>query len=198
MKTKTRSARLLALLLTGLVLPPAAHSADAMRVPAVTNAVELPGGANPGELPVLQYHPEGDAIVARDGTRWNNRPLYCNARLMVIMAGEMPGLTSPLGTVQAGAARGSARLKFEEFGQRVMRYRPGRMEWELSDPRIPGLTVTMMATTVAEGDGFVVEARATGAKPGDETPVVLFPSGDRERNLADGCPGVPGLPEWCG
>lgn len=142
---------------------------------AVLPAVQQMGSAGnvgtdggPGVLPGLIYHPEGDAIVVRNGTRWDNRPLYCNARTMLIMAGEMPGLSSELGTLRVGVRRGDERLQLDQFSERVARYRPGRMEWESRDPKLPGLTVTMTATTVARGDGCTVRIRSKGAKAGDE------------------------------
>ena len=39
------------------------------------------GAAEP--LPGLLYHPEGDAIVVRNGDVWNNRPLYCHRRMVL-------------------------------------------------------------------------------------------------------------------
>ena len=67
----------------------------------------LAATANPAAvLPGLVYHPEGDAIVVRNGTRWDNRPLYCNARQRFVMAGEMPGLSGVMGTLNVGIVRG--------------------------------------------------------------------------------------------
>ena len=119
-------------------------------------------------LPGLIYHPEGDAIVLESGTRWYNRPLYGESRPGIILAGEMPGLTGALGTVQGLIKTAQMTLRLEEFSNRLMRYRPGRMEWELNDPRFSGLKLVLAATTVSQGDGFVVELKATGAKPGEE------------------------------
>jgi len=119
-------------------------------------------------LPGLTYHPDGDAIVIRNGTRWDNRPLYCNQRQMVVNAGEMPGLSGALGTLRVAVRRGDVQRQLDQCGERVARYRPGRMEWEVSDPKLPGLTVTMLATTIAEGDGFTVRVRSKGAKADDE------------------------------
>lgn len=124
------------------------------------------GGA--GRLPRLIYHPEGDAIVTRDATRWDNRPLYCNSRKMVVYAGEMPGLSCDYGKLRVAVRRGNVRLQLDQCSERVMRYLPGRMEWQVRDPRLPGLTVTMVATTVAEGDGFAVRVQPQGAMAGDE------------------------------
>ena len=119
-------------------------------------------------LPGLIYHPEGEAIVVRNGTRWDNRPLYGNGREMVVRAGEMPGVSCELGKLRVSVQRCGVCLQLDQFGERLARYRPGRMEWDVSDPQFPGLTVTMTATTVAEGDGFTVRIRSKGAKPGDE------------------------------
>jgi hypothetical protein len=124
-------------------------------------------------LPGLIYHPEDDAIVIRNGTRWDNRPLYCNAREMVIMAGEMPGLSCALGKLRVSVRRKEVRLQFDQFSDRVARYRPGRMEWEATDPKLRGLMVTMTATTVASGDGFAVRVQSKGAKAGDELQWIL-------------------------
>jgi hypothetical protein len=123
---------------------------------------------SPTPLPLLAYHPEGDAIVIRNGTRWDNRPLYCNTRLCVVMAGEMPGVSGLMGALNAALVRGPLRLPFEQFAERVARYRPGVMEWELSDPKVPNLKITMTATTVAEGDGFAVQVKSQGAAAEDQ------------------------------
>lgn len=128
-------------------------------------------------LPGLIYRPEGDAIVVRNGTRWDNRPLYCNAREMTILAGEMPGVSSALGVVHVGVTRGPVSLKLDQFGERIARYRPGRMEWEVRDPKLPGLAVTMTATTIAEGDGFALRVQSRGAQAGDEVRWIYFPAG---------------------
>jgi hypothetical protein len=119
-------------------------------------------------LPGLIYHPEGDAIVGRNGGQWGNRPLYGNGRQMVVSVGEMPGVNCELGVLRVSVRRGDVRLLLDQFGERVMRYRPGRMEWEVRDPRLEGLTVTMTATTVADGDGFTVRVQSTGAQAGDD------------------------------
>jgi beta-galactosidase len=131
--------------------------------------------AVPQGQPGLIYHPEGNAIVLENGSRWYNRPLYCNTRQTVILAGEMPGLTGPLGTLQGAVKTSAGLVRLDEFSQRTMRYRPGRMEWDLADPRFTGLKLAMTATTVSEGDGFVVELKATGANPGDELLWRYFP-----------------------
>jgi len=149
-----------------------------------------PGRADPA-LPGLTYAPEGDAFVIHNGPRWYNRPLYCDRRQMVVEAGEMPGLCWPVGRLGVGIERGAVRLACNEFAQRTMRYRPGRMEWELGDARLPGLSVTMAAVTVASGDGFVVRVSATGAAVGDRLLWMVGPP-DPKRPGASTKP-IPGM-----
>ena len=162
---------LIAAALVAAALVAAALVAAGLVVAGPANATDAASDFLPG----LVYHPEGDAIVLENGTRWYNRPLYCNTRYAVILAGEMPGLTSPLGTLQGAVKTGTATARLDEFSKRIMRYRPGRMEWELSDPRFPGLKLLMAATTVSEGDGFVVELKVGGAKAEEELLWRYFP-----------------------
>ncbi len=48
------------------------------------------------------------------------------------------------------------------------------MEWEVREPKLPGLTVMMTATTLANGDGFTVRVRSKGAKAGDELQWIIL------------------------
>jgi len=148
-----------------------------IRMLFVTVVLALAARSSAEKLPGLIYHPEGDAIVIANGTRWDNRPLYCNGRQMIVLAGEMPGLSGGMGVLRVGVTRGQVRLQLDQFSQRVSRYRPGRMEWEVTDPKLPGLIVTMTATTIPEGDGFAVRVRSKGAVAGDELLWLYAPSG---------------------
>jgi hypothetical protein len=121
----------------------------------------------------LVYCPEGDAITLRGGSEWRNRPLYCDSRQTVIWVGEMPAVDGPMGEFRAAFRRGGLELPLHEFGERFARYRPGRMEWELSDPRLPGLAARMSATTLAAGSGFALRLAVEGALPGDEVLATL-------------------------
>lgn len=126
-------------------------------------------------LPGLVYTPEGDAIVVRNGTAWYNRPLYCHRRYTFIWAGEMPSVSGPMGSLCVGIRRGGARLMLQQFAGRVARYRPARMEWELTDPRLPGLIARLTATTLADACGFAVRLLVEGVQPGDAAAWCLFP-----------------------
>jgi hypothetical protein len=99
-------------------------------------------------LPGLAYFPEADAIVCENGTRWDNRPLYCHERFTLIKAGEQPGLSGPMGLMYVAVARGETKLLLHQFQNRVARYRPGRMEWEMTDARLPGLKARLSEEVV--------------------------------------------------
>jgi hypothetical protein len=131
--------------------------------------------ASPSLSPLI-YHPESDAIVIRNGTRWDNRPLYCNERFSYVWAGEMPGLSGQIGRINAGFERKGVRVMLHQFENRIMRYRPGRMEWELNDQRFPGLTVTLTATTLADANGITARLATKGSQPGDQALWAFFPS----------------------
>lgn len=126
-------------------------------------------------LPGLVYHPDGDAIVLRNGTRWDNRPLYCHERMAIVTGGEMPALKGKMGVLYVGIERGATRLPLHQFSERVMRYRPGRIEWELSDPRLPGLKATLIGTTLADATGFTARLAVEGTKSGDNALWAFFP-----------------------
>jgi hypothetical protein len=127
--------------------------------PAETPAQPLPG---------LIYHPEGDAIAIKNGQRWENRPLYCHERFSFYWAGEMPGLRGESGIFRFGIERNGKRLMLDRFADRVMRYRPGWIEWECKDEAFPGLTVIVAATTLADGNGITARIASKGSKPGDK------------------------------
>lgn len=128
-------------------------------------------------LPGLAYRPEGDAIVIENGTRWDNRPLYPHERFNIFRTGEQPGVSGPTGRLYAAYSRGDTRLALHDFKQRTARYRAGRMEWQLSDPRLPGLVVRLLITTTATGDGTTASLLAEGALPGDLAAWALVPPG---------------------
>src|SRR5512137_2754587 len=76
----------------------------------------------------LVYSPEGDAIVITNGTRWNNRPLYCHERFSLVWSGEMPALQGEMGVMYFGFQRGNQRVLLQHFSHRVMRHRAGAMQ----------------------------------------------------------------------
>ncbi len=153
----------------------------------------VPPSANPTadsaaqRLPGLTYWPEGDAIVVRNGDVWDNRPLYANGRYAFFKAGEMPSLAGPTGRLCLAVSRGETRVPLHHFAERVARYRPARMEWEMTDPRLPGLTVRLLATTLVDASGFTAQLTVDEAKPGDTAGwCILPPTPGQATRQADG------------
>jgi hypothetical protein len=101
-------------------------------------------------LPGLVYQPDGDAIAITNGNCLDNRPLYCHERFSFVWIGQMPGLRGEVRIFRFGIERDGKRVMLHQFANLVMRYRLGRMEWECQDARFPGLTVSLVATTLAD------------------------------------------------
>jgi hypothetical protein len=146
-----------------------------MKYVLIVSAATLTAWPGHGRAGDLIYAPQGDAIVIENGTRWNNRPLYCHERFPFVWAGEMPALKGEMGSLFAGIERGGVRVPLEQFATRIMRYRPGRMEWECCDPRFPGLTVKLFGTTLADANGITARLTVTGRQAGDLALWCVFP-----------------------
>ncbi|MCX6879800.1 MAG: hypothetical protein NTW21_39250 [Verrucomicrobia bacterium] len=146
-----------------------------MRNVLIVSGVILTALSGHGRAEGLIYAPQGDAIVIENGTRWNNRPLYCHERFPFVWAGEMPSLKGEMGILYAGIERGGVRVPLQQFATRIMRYRPGRMEWECRDPRFPGLAVRLLGTTLADANGFTARLAVTGSQAGDRALWCVFP-----------------------
>jgi hypothetical protein len=128
----------------------------------------------------LICHPEGDAIAIQNGERWENRPLYCHERFSFVWAGEMPGLRGESGIIRFGFERDGKRRMLDQFSERVMRYRPGWIEWECRDVAFPGLTISVVATTLADANGITARIASKGAQSGDIALWVAFtPDADK-------------------
>ena len=125
----------------------------------------------------LIYQPAGDAIVITNGTRWNNRPLYCHERFSLVWSGEMPALQGEMGVMYFGFQRADQRVWLQHFGNRVMRYRAGAMSWEFFDPRFAGLKVVVTGTTLADANGVTARLDVQGAQPGDSAVWCFYPPG---------------------
>ncbi|MEY4387514.1 MAG: hypothetical protein RLY20_2797 [Verrucomicrobiota bacterium] len=143
----------------------------ALRVDAADNAASL------------VYAPDGDGIVITNGTRWNNRPLYCHERFSLVSSGEMPSLQGEMGVMYFGFQRGGQRVLLQHFSHRVMRYRGGAMQWEFSDARFPGLKIVVTGTTLADANGVTARMETQGAQPGDSAVWIFYPP-DADRGAA--------------
>ncbi len=122
---------------------------------------------------------EGNAIVRRNGVFYNNRPLYgghgrpafpyywvfSSDRPFLRFGGDpwVDGCFVP-GFQKAGGAT-KWLLDFKTIESR---YYGGRVEWVVSDPEFPGVTISLHALPLGEGTGLAAQARVTGAGPGDQ------------------------------
>jgi len=132
---------------------------------------------------LLSYTPNGDAIERTNGKRWCNRPLYCQERKAIVFAGEQPLLYSPLGKLTFAVSDGSQTKFLHTFKKRFMRYRPGQVEWQFSDPNFGKTVLTIKTTTLANATGYVVRLTAAGnAKPLSVAWCFVTPSLDKKRS----------------
>ncbi len=111
-------------------------------------------------------------IVAHDGTRFNNRPLYCDNTGAFVLAGDRPFLRFAQGRriyggFLAAIVRGGEEKWLHDCSGVTSAYRAGGMKWEVRDPAFAGLTVTLHALPITGGTGLVVRAAFDGARAGD-------------------------------
>lgn len=119
------------------------------------------------------YAVENGAVVKRNGDRYHNRPLYAHQVQAYVLAGDqpLPGLVEDphvYGCMLFAVERGGIAYPFHLFTSRDAQYRPGRMTWLLSDDRLEGLQLELIAVPPAEGAGMALELKVTGATPDDK------------------------------
>ncbi len=121
---------------------------------------------------------ENGAIVRRNGPFFNNRPLYGSHGnpqdpYYWVFAGDRPFLRfggSPWvdGCFVLGFQRAGGTAKWlMDFESVEARYPGGRMEWVVSDPAFPGVTIDLHALPLGEGTGLAAQAQVKGAAAGD-------------------------------
>jgi hypothetical protein len=121
----------------------------------------------------LRYGAEGGDIVGRNGSHFNNRPLYGPANEGgAVLAGDRPFvrlIAHPFlyGAFAAGIVRCGAGRWFHEYASVEARYRCGRMTWRLEDPGLPGVSAELAVAPLAKGAGFAARFSAGGLRAGD-------------------------------
>lgn len=118
------------------------------------------------------YVVESGRIVGRNRPFFNNRPLYGDHRPAVVLAGDRPHVRfgckpNMYGCLTLAVQRGAATLWLHEAGDVTSRYASGRMEWEVRDPLLAGLTILWDVAPLAESEGLAARVTARGALPGD-------------------------------
>lgn len=86
----------------------------------------------------LAYRFECDAMDADNDTRWNKRTDHPHKRFNLLRTDARPGVSVPIGSLDATYARADTRLALRDLKRRSARCRAGCMEWRLSDPHPPG------------------------------------------------------------
>jgi hypothetical protein len=74
-----------------------------------------------------------------------------------------------LGHLYLGVTRGAASKWLHDWSDIAVRYVDGRMEYVLSDPAFPGLTITLAAAPLAHSVGLIVKVGIAGDAPGQPT-----------------------------
>ena len=106
---------------------------------AFTTAVFAgPGRIDPEMLKTPAYTAEANAIVRHNGTRFNNRPLYCNQVTAIVVTGDRPLARFGTGqflnsTFMAAMVRGNNARWLHDCSDITSKYRPDHMEWTIKD-----------------------------------------------------------------
>ena len=122
----------------------------------------------------LRYSAEGRAIVGRNRTCFNNRPLYCEPGTEgVVLTGDRPFvrlLAKPyvLGGFAAAIVRSGTGKWFHDFSEVESRYRCGRMSWRINDPALARVLVELDVVPLQGAAGFALRFRAEGLRAGDQ------------------------------
>ncbi len=122
---------------------------------------------------------EGNAIVRRNGVYFNNRPLYGGHGdprhpLYWVFTGDRPLLSfggNPWmdGSFLPGFQKADGTAKWLMDCKSVeMRYPGGRVEWVVTDPEFPGVSITLRALPLGAGLGMAAQIQVTGAGSGDK------------------------------
>jgi hypothetical protein len=146
---------------------------------AVGSALSVLGVPTPVAVDNVAGVYENDAIVRRNGSYYNNRPLYAGQNAPQwpyywVFTGDQPFIRfggNPWmdGCFMPGFRRADGSAKWlKDFSSREFRYLGGHSEWVLTDKELPGVTVRMHAVVLAEGEGMAVQFKFQGAGPDDK------------------------------
>jgi len=122
----------------------------------------------------LRYAAENGEIVGRNGTYFNNRPLYCPANTDgAVLTGDRPLVrlvAKPFlhGAWTVSSVRQDQAVWLHDFAEVTSRYGCGRMTWHCSDPALPGLAVALTVVPLTDAAGFAAHLQVSGARLGDQ------------------------------
>jgi hypothetical protein len=122
----------------------------------------------PGSYIVLD-----NSFVGYNLDRYNNRPLYCHHMSAFILTGDRPYIrlmNDPYiyGSFMIGIIRNGKGIWLHHFSDRTSMYRPGQMEWHLSDKSLQGINVVLEAVTMESAPGMGIRMHLEGSRQNDQ------------------------------
>nr|WP_304955368.1 hypothetical protein [uncultured Acetatifactor sp.] len=109
---------------------------------------------------MTEYTPNNGWIEGKNKPHFSNRHIYEGNPPVYIMAGDRPLIRLAERRVLLGTLRLFFREKpLEDCEEILMRYRPGMVQWQLSDPAIPG-EITLTVTSPGDGPGLVLQVKS--------------------------------------
>ena len=125
-------------------------------------AVDLPGS----------YKIINNSFAGHNLDRYNNRPLYCYHMPAFILTGDRPYIrlmNDPYiyGGFMIGVIRDGKGKWLHHFSDRTSMYRPGQMEWHLSDSTLQGINVTLEVVPMESAPGMSIRLQLKGAGKND-------------------------------
>ena len=120
----------------------------------------------------FNYSVENGGIVGKSTGRYNNRPIYLNNSDAFILTGDQPIARMAqgeflYGTFMLGIERDGKAKWVQQCNDILSAYKPGRMNWEITDTSFPGLKIILEILPMASATGMVISASANGVQKGD-------------------------------
>jgi len=109
--------------------------------------------------PTGTYTAEQSAVIGHSVKRYHNRPLYCNRMAGVVLGGDLPHIRfghEPYvcGCLMLAISRGSTSKWLHDFANITSRYHNAHMMWDISDPSMPDVFITLEVVPMADAPGF--------------------------------------------
>lgn len=177
-------------------------------VPAGAQTLVATEGVQPNRKGTLErpvrYRPDGDAFVIENGIERFNRPLYGGNTAFRVDGGDRPEFVLYLpgrgGNLRfAVQAADGTRWWLHDAKTIATRYRPGELDYRITDARLDGGEITLTVVALAATEGAGVRVTATGLRTGT-TLRWAFGGVNGQRGKRDGDIGTESVPisDWFG
>lgn len=175
-------------------------------VPALTQTLVATEALQPNRAGALdrpiRYRPDGDAFVIENGMERFNRPLYGGNTAFRVDGGDRPEFVLYLpgrgGNLRfAVQASDGTRWWLHNAKSITTRYRPGELDYRITDPRLAGGEITLILVALATTEGAAVRVIGTGV-PAGMTLAWRFGGVNGQRGKRDGDIGTESIPisDW--